>query len=305
MPTRRQFLKASSIASTALMMNPLENFAQPTGPKAAPGFSLTVMATNWGFPGSWEEFCAKAKASGYDGAELWWPTNEKDRTPMFEALSKHGLKHAFLWGSGDPDFAKNEAQFESTLQEIAKTKPLYINCHSGRDFFTADQKLQAIAFTTKLAQSTGLPIYHETHRGRALYSAPVTRELIEKNKDLRITLDISHWCAVHESLLGDQSETIAMVLNRVDHIHARVGHPEGPQVSEPRAPEWSDAVKAHFNWWDTVVERKKKEGKSMTMLAEFGPPDYMPTTPYTRQPLADQWDINVHMMNTFRKRYLS
>ncbi len=304
MPTRREFLKASTAASTALIMNPLENLAKPLGRTAAPGFSLTVMATNWGFPGSVEEFCAKAKAAGYDGAELWWPTDEKEQGKMLEGFTKHGLKHAFLWGSGNPDFRKNEEEFEKNIAEIAKTKPLYINCHSGRDFFTADQKLQTIAFTTKLSQTVGIPIYHETHRGRALYSAPVTRELIEKNKDLRITLDISHWCNVHESLLADQAETIAMVLNRVDHIHARVGHAEGPQVSEPRAPEWESAVKAHFSWWDTVVEAKKKEGKPLTVLTEFGPPDYMPTTPYTRQPLANQWDINVHMMNTFRKRYL-
>jgi hypothetical protein len=43
----------------------------------------------------------------------------------------------------------------------------------------------------------------------------------------------------------------------------------------------------------------------MTILTEFGPPDYMPTTPYTRQPLADQWAINVHMMHLLRKRYLT
>jgi hypothetical protein len=27
--------------------------------------------------------------------------------------------------------------------------------------------------------------------------------------------------------------------------------------------------------------------------------------PYTRKPLADQWAINVHMMQLLRKRYLS
>lgn len=286
------------------MMNPLESLATPVRVKAAPGFSLTIMATNWGFPGTWDEYCAKAKGAGYDGCEIWWPTEKEEQKKMFDALNKHGLKYGFLWGSGEADFQKNQSQFEATMNDIAKARPIYINCHSGRDFFTADQKLQIIAFTTKLSQSSGIPVYHETHRGRALYSAPVTRELIERNKDLRITLDISHWCNVHESLLGDQADTINTVLGRVDHIHARVGHPEGPQVSEPRAPEWETAVKAHFAWWDTVVETKKKEGKALTVLTEFGPPDYMPTTPYTRQPLASQWDINVYMMNTFRKRYL-
>lgn len=305
MPTsRRQFLTATTAAGAALIMNPLESLAKPDGVKAAQGFSLTVMATNWGFAGTWDEFCAKAKGAGYDGCEFWWPLDEKERAKMFEALNKHSLKYGFLWGSGDADFAKHEEQFQKTIADIAKSKPMYINCHSARDFFSADQKLKLIEYTTKLSQSTALPIYHETHRGRGCYSAPVTKELIDRNKDLRLTLDISHWCAVHESLLADQPENIAAALSRVDHIHARIGHPEGPQVSEPRAPEWEGAVKAHFAWWDTVVNEKKKQGKPISFLTEFGPPDYMPTTPYTRQPLASQWDINVYMLQTLRKRYL-
>jgi hypothetical protein len=108
---------------------------------------------------------------------------------------------------------------------------------------------------------------------------------------------------VHESYLQGQEETVAQTLSRTDHIHARIGHPEGPQVSDPRAPEWADAVKHHFDWWDKVVETKKKEGKRITFLTEFGPPDYMPTLPYTRQAVADQWAINVYMMEILRKRY--
>jgi len=108
---------------------------------------------------------------------------------------------------------------------------------------------------------------------------------------------------VHESLLADQQETLSQALNRVDHIHARIGHPEGPQVNDPRAPEWNDAVQAHFAWWDTVVTRKKNEGKLMTFLTEFGPVDYMPALPFTRQPVADQWEINKHMLDTLRARY--
>jgi hypothetical protein len=41
----------------------------------------------------------------------------------------------------------------------------------------------------------------------------------------------------------------------------------------------------------------------MTFLTEFGPPLYMQTLPYTLQPLADQWAINVHMMKLLRQRY--
>jgi hypothetical protein len=136
-----------------------------------------------------------------------------------------------------------------------------------------------------------------------LYAAPVARHYMDTIPELRITFDVSHWCNVSESLLEDQQETLDLTLSRVDHIHARIGHPEGPQVNDPRAPEWESALKAHFSWWDKVVEAKKKAGERLTVLTEFGPPDYMPTLPYTRDPLSDQWAINVHMLQLLRKRY--
>jgi hypothetical protein len=126
---------------------------------------------------------------------------------------------------------------------------------------------------------------------------------MEKIQPLRLTLDISHWCNVHESLLDDQEDTVALALSRTDHIHTRIGHAEGPQVNDPRAPEWKDAVAAHVGWWDRVVEIKRKEGKRLTMLTEFGPPDYLPALPFTRQPVANQWEINKYMLDTLRKRY--
>ena len=104
-------------------------------------------------------------------------------------------------------------------------------------------------------------------------------------------------------MLDDQKETVNLALSRAGHIHARIGHPEGPQVNDPRAPEWKNIVDTHFKWWDVVAEEKKRTGSHLTFLTEFGPPDYMPTVPYTRQPVANQWDINVHMLKTLRARY--
>lgn len=136
-----------------------------------------------------------------------------------------------------------------------------------------------------------------------LFAAPVAKRFLETIPGLRITMDISHWCNVSESLLADQQQTVDLAIQRTDHIHARIGHPEGPQVSDPRAPEWEPACKAHFGWWDKVVELKKQQGETLTILTEFGPVDYMPALPYTRQPVADQWAINYYMMQTLRKRY--
>ena len=154
-----------------------------------------------------------------------------------------------------------------------------------------------------LSKETGIPIYHETHRGRMMFAAHTTHEFIKKYPALKLTLDISHWCNVHESMLENQQQAVEAALERTEHIHARVGYQEGPQVAEPRAPEWKYAVDAHIAWWDKVVERKRKAGERITFLTEFGPPLYMQTLPYTLQPLSNQWEINVYMMQLLRKRY--
>ena len=289
------------------MTTALDAFAenQPVMP-AANNFSLKVLATNWGFDGTLDAYCKKAKAAGYDGIEIWWPTETKAQDELFAVLKEYDLSVGFLTAGHAPTFEPHFAAFKKMIDAAAgnsRQRPLYINCHSGKDFFTYEQNKAIVTYTTTLAQQTGLKICHETHRSRMLYAAPVARHFFDTLPDLRITLDISHWCNVHESLLQDQQETVNIALQRTDHLHARIGHAEGPQVSDPRAPEWQNAVTAHLQWWDKVVALKRGKNETLTILTEFGPPDYMPVEPYTRKPLADQWAINVHMMELLRKRY--
>jgi len=300
---RRNFLQNTALAGTSFFLPSIEEYGSPINSVSHAGYELLIMGTNWGFNGNAQTFCETAKKAGYNGIEVWLPGDEKSRNEIAEAALKNNLALAFLYGGGDKDPGKHLKQFSDGIQQAISYKPIYINCQSGKDYFTPEQNIPFFDYTIPLSSSTGIPIYHETHRGRSLYAAHVTGDYIRKKQGLRLTFDVSHWCTVHESLLGDQQETLASVLERVDHIHARVGHSEGPQVNDPRAPEWDSAVKAHMGWWDTVAERKRKEGKRLTILTEFGPPDYLPTLPYTRQPVASQWDINVYMMNLLRKRY--
>lgn len=265
------------------------------------------MGTGWGFKGDSDQLCAALKKEGYDGVEVWWPAEAKAQDELFDALAKYGLQVGFLCAGSQPDPQQHLDTFKKNLDTIVfnkRQKPVYVNCHSGRDFFPFEQNAFFIDYTTQRTKETGIPIYHETHRSRMLFAAHVAQNFIRKIPDLRLTFDVSHWCNVHESLLADQPQAVELALSRAEHIHARIGHPEGPQVNDPRAPEWEAAVKAHVGWWDKIIERKAAKGEQMTVLTEFGPPDYMPTLPYTRQPLADQWAVNVHMMNLLRKRYV-
>lgn len=301
---RRKFLSMTAMGGCLSVLDSLSSFAEPRFSQLpATNYKLLVLATNWGFNGSWDEFANKIKLAGYDGAEVWYIEKAEEKNTFLNAFKKHNLQFGFLVGSGEGNYDKHLLQFRTNLEAAVKMKPLYVNCHSGKDYFSFEQNQAFIDATIYVSENSGIPVYHETHRSRIMYSAPVTRQFLEKNSRLQLTLDISHWCCVHESLLEDQLETISLALSRTGHIHARIGHQEGPQVNDPRAPEWKSTVEAHFAWWDKVVSEKKKQGKVMTMLTEFGPVNYMPALPYSQKPVADQWEINQHMLNVLRTRY--
>lgn len=304
---RRNFLSLSALLSAGSLWQAKATTSQKKYMQIPATFSPIILATNWGYEGSTDAFCAKAKAAGYDGIEVWWPSTEAACNELFQALEKYQLQVGFLTGGSSAEPAKHFEQFSQMIKGAMlqkRIRPLYINCHSGKDFFSVKENEPFILLTQELSSQTGIPVYHETHRGRMLYAAPIARQYLQQYPALQLTLDISHWCNVHESFLHDQSETIQLALNRTKHIHARIGYAEGPQVNDPRAPEWKQAVDQHLQWWDTVVQNAIAKGeKQLTFLTEFGPADYLPTLPYSRQPVANQWDINVYMLQLIRKRY--
>jgi hypothetical protein len=126
--------------------------------------------------------------------------------------------------------------------------------------------------------------------------------LLDARPHIKLTADFSHWCCVHESLLKDQHERVQRASEHAHYIHARVGHAQGPQVTDPRAPEWKAAVEAHVGWWQQIVDIRAQSGaETLYICTEFGPPDYMVQQPYTRMPIADQWKINLYMKNMLQQ----
>ncbi|MET2984676.1 sugar phosphate isomerase/epimerase family protein [Aureibaculum conchae] len=265
---------------------------------------LLFFQTNWGNTLSWDAFCERAKSSGYDGIEVWFPNDKKNQDELKTALEKHNLAVIFLNGTNRSlPFKEGLAKFTSNLEKIIAWNPVAINCHTGNDFFTFEQNKAIIDASNSISKKHNIPIYHETHRGRFSYNLPDTNNYLEKIPELKLTLDISHWMVVHESLLQNQDKELEKVIDKTNHIHARVGYAEGPQVNDPEAPEWKKAVDRHLDIWEKVIKKRwKNSNKSFTITTEFGPADYMQTLPYTRVPVANQWKVNVYIMNAIKKR---
>ncbi len=265
---------------------------------------IKFYAPEWGNTIPFDIFCQKLKAAGYDGVEMALPFEPVEKQAILTVLAKFNLELiGQYYQSFEQNLDEHAQNYEKYLRNLIEAKPVFINCQTGKDYFSFVQNQQLFDLASGLAKESGIKIIHETHRGKSLFAAHVTQEYLTKIPDLRITLDISHWCNVHESLLADQTKAVDLAIIHTDHIHSRIGHPEGPQVNDPRANEWAEVLETHLGWWDKVVVLHEKNGTNLTITTEFGPTPYMPTVPFTQMPLANQWEINVYMMNLLKKRY--
>ena len=264
---------------------------------------LLFFQTNWGFEGSWEAFFLKTKSSGYDGVEVWLPKNARVQQEVSKGLKKHQLKVIYLCGTNKSlSFKESLLAYENDLKKVIVQKPYAINSHTGSDFFSFEQNMKFLKLANDLSNKYNIPIHHETHRGRFSYALPETKRYLNSDSAFRLTLDISHWMVVHESLLVKQQQLLDEVMERTDHIHARVGFEEGPQVNNPQAPEWDKALNRHLSIWESIILSHWKTGKPMTITTEFGPPNYLPTAPFTQKPLSDQWEANVFIMKAIKEQ---
>ncbi|MDF7822555.1 TIM barrel protein [Pontiellaceae bacterium B12227] len=252
-----------------------------------------------------EEFCDQVAEAGYDGVETYFTLgDQKELRQKDEVLKSRGLGLvAQHWQTTNTVIKEHLKEYRTHLEWLVSANPQYINSQTGRDWFSMEDNQRIIAVAKEVEKESGIKIVHETHRGKFSFCAARTREFLEADPELRLTVDFSHWCNVSESLLEDQQDAVGLAVARADHVHARVGHAQGPQVSDPRAPEFEEALNAHLAWWDQVVEVRRAADEDLTFVPEFGPSPYLPAQPYTLQPLADQWDINVYMMKLLKARY--
>ena len=261
---------------------------------------LMFFCPRWGSENlDYETFFIKAKKAGYDGVEFSLPSDGSEKEQIRLYLKKHNLKYiAQHWETNTSHFEQHKNEYRQRLINLTDSDALFINAHTGKDFFSFEQNSVLIQIAKEISAKYGIKIVHETHRGRFSFAAHITTQFLRKIPDMNLALDLSHWCNVAESYLEDQEEAVQLAIERTAHVHARIGFPEGPQIPDPRAPEWKDALDIHTAWWKKVALYKKQKGeKIMTITPEFGPYPYMQILPHSKQPISNQWDINVYIMN--------
>lgn len=243
-----------------------------------------------------ESFLERVKTSGFDATEIYLGSLRESPEEIARLHTSYGLQLIGQILTQGQSYQEHIQSLETQFEFAAQCQPAFINSHTGRDIFPFEQNIQIFQRLVQLSRDSGVAILVETHRGRPTYSAIETRKYLESIPELRLTADFSHWMVVHESDLADQETNLELAISRADYIHARVGYAEGPQIPDPRAPEWEYAVQRHLEIWQRIIHRHQTDGReSLYITPEFGPPAYMHTAPFTNEPVGDVWEQNVHM----------
>ncbi len=243
------------------------------------------------------------KDAGFDGVEMQVPCNDAERNRLGSLLNDIGLDLVAQVRAEGSTVDEQIDFLEKELNRVLGLNTLLTNVHCGKDYWLLAENIRVISNTQRLASELGIKILHETHRARATFCTTSTMDIIDALPEIRFTADFSHWCCVHNSLLQDQQDSVNRVIERSDYIHARVGSATTPQITDPRAPDWKEAVETHLRWWERIAEHHKDSNSEfLPICSEFGPPEYMVTLPSTGKPIADQWDINCYMKEMLKER---
>lgn len=273
--------------------------------------AVKFFCPRWGFETiSWDVFLKQVKKANYAGIE-WFPFAEKtDYNEVLGLLEYYDLDFAIVMAVTKPyhTFEQYLQSLRHDLRRLLAIRdeykiPIFVSAQTGREFFDYPQIKQCLAICDQLELEFKTPIYQETHRNKWSFAAHTVAPVLDKHTNLKLTLDVSHWFCVSESYLEDQQPAVNKAIAHTKHIHARVGHTQGPQVWDPALPEYAEALEAHLQIWDQWVARMRKTNTSITITPEFGPTPYLTKGNRTSSLRDEQWRVNLWMKDFLADRY--
>lgn len=257
----------------------------------------------WGITVPFEKAFPLINSEGYDGIEYKGAVAAAN--PHFKnLLEQYQFDFIAQVHTAGQTVDEHIASFKDIIRASLPLNPIFFNSQSGKDSWNTEQKHEFISRALEFESEIGIPVAHEIHRGRITYNPWDTRDFFLAFSELKLCCDFSHWVCVCERLIDSEIEIIKLCADRCIHLHSRVGYEQGPQVSDPRAPEYESHLNAHENWWNIIWEAQRAKGMQVsTLTPEFGPPEYHHTLPFSKTPVSDLWEICNWMNNRQKNRF--
>ena len=159
-------------------------------------------------------FINKVLEDEYDGVEISLPDSTSEQREYLAVLADAGMPFILQHHQTDKKTAEEYIpEFVSRLEVLADARPLFINSQTGKDFFSFEDNCRIIEKANEIEAKSGIPIFHETHRGKFSFACHVMPGYLDAFPKLKITADFSHWVNVSESLLEHQQEAIERIIS--------------------------------------------------------------------------------------------
>jgi hypothetical protein len=267
---------------------------------------LQLFKTLWGHQGAFSNAAAQARVAGFVGLEGNADISSERREELLAALQSQQLAYIQeIVTAGDyvprrhATVAEHLTDVERQLSLGKMLAPQKVTIIGGCDAWSLEQSVRFFGEAQEISARMNVPCSFETHRSRSLFNPWITLAILERLPELKLTCDFSHWVVVLERQLDDDWDAVLEVAKHAQHIHARVGYAQGPQVPHPAAPEYAADLASHQRYWEEIWNFQINQlVMSTTMTPEFGPDGYLHTQPFTQQPVADLWEINAWMGRT-------
>ncbi|PSB14199.1 sugar phosphate isomerase/epimerase [filamentous cyanobacterium CCP2] len=279
---------------------------------------LLLLRSVWSGPSDLDALIEQTVADGFDGIEGPIPTDEAQQRKLRQCLNDRHLHFIAEATTGtDPNregdwwiprsdctLADHLNDLKWTVDRATAMGALFVSTMCGYDAWSWQQNVDFFGQALELERTSGITISFETHRSRSLFNPWITRDLLTQFPEMKLTCDFSHWCVVCERLVDSEWSILEQCAQRAMHIHCRVGYAQHAQVTDPRAPEYTDALVAHERWWDLIWQAQAQCGMTqITMNPEFLWDGYMQTLPFTKMPVGDVWQITCWMAERQRQRF--
>ena len=257
------------------------------------------------------DFMRQAAIDGFDGVELGLSIDKHEQHELIDLAAVLDLSLIGEVATGDWWVAQSHRSEQDHLDDLkraldacAACDALQLNAMTGYDAWPLSKSVDYFHRCLEAAGERKVKLCIETHRSRTLSTPWATQAILEQLPGLQLTCDFSHWVVVCERLLDGCEDAVAAATKHCHHIHARVGHAQGPQVADPADPSYATELAAHLDWWKQCWSSMASRGLShITMNPEFGVDRYLPLLPYTQQPVAHLPTIHKWMADMLRYEY--
>lgn len=131
----------------------------------------------WGVNEPFAAVFPSIQKAGYHGVEF---KGIKVATGNFfkQLLKEYNFEFITQIHTAGETLQENIASFKALIQASLSLHPILINSQSGKDSWVIDEKKEFIQLALAYEKEIGIPVAHETHRGRVTYNPWETRDLL-------------------------------------------------------------------------------------------------------------------------------